>query len=219
MVEKHFPSDRCFNRRFPGDPRFATWIIPTSDDVRSLPRKVFLSTHLLDCILQRAAPPPEPESPNFSHIGSLHTRYYMNNATNLPKTETPKLGRIERAMSSVLQHNPELMKKLIIPIVEEFHFFVLCLDVSIGGPKFIVRARFYDSLQRRTRRLKQSTMAAGIVSEVNTFFRYFVLQDKKYENLWMSDLELWKLLNLMNARLKRTGTIVDCLLLLWCFTL
>ena len=120
MVENHFPSDRCLNRRFPGDPRFATWIIPTSDDVRSLPRKVFLSTHLLDCILQRAAPPPEPESPNFSHIGSLHARYYMNNAIDLPKTETRKLGRIERAMSSVFQHNPELMKRLIIPIVEEF---------------------------------------------------------------------------------------------------
>jgi hypothetical protein len=133
----------------------------------------------------------------------------MNNANDLPKAETSKYGRIERAMSSVFQHNPELVKRLIIPIVEEFHFFVLCLDVSIGAPKFIVRARFYDSLQRHARQLQQSTMAADIVSKVDTFFRCFVLQDKKYENLWMSDLELWKLLNLMNARLKRTGTIVD----------
>ncbi len=67
----------------------------------------------------------------------------MNNANDLPKTETHKLGRIERgAMSSDFQHNPESVKRLIIPIVEEFHFFVLCLDVSIGAPKFIVRARF-----------------------------------------------------------------------------
>ncbi len=112
----------------------------------------------------------EPESPNFSHIGSLHARCYMSNANELPKTETRKLGRIEKAMSSVFQHNPESVKKLIIPIVEEFHFLALCLDVSIGAPKFIVRARFYNSLQRRTRQLKKSTMAAGIVSEVNTFF-------------------------------------------------
>jgi hypothetical protein len=35
-------------------------------------------------------------------------------------------------------------------------------------------------------------MAAGIVSEVNTFFQYFVLQDKKYENVRMSDSELLK---------------------------
>jgi hypothetical protein len=99
----------------------------------------------------------------------------MNNANDLPSTETRKLGRIERAMSSVFQHNPELVKRLKIPIVEEFHFFVLCLDVSIGAPRFIVRARFYDSLQRRTRQLKQSTTVEGIVSEVNTFFRCFVL--------------------------------------------
>ncbi len=55
MAENHFPSDRCFTRGFPGDPCFATWIIPTSDDVSSLPCKVFLSAHLLDCILQFAA--------------------------------------------------------------------------------------------------------------------------------------------------------------------
>ena len=84
MSENHFPSDWCFTRRFPGDPRFATWIIPTSDDVRSLPCKVFLTTRLLDCILQRAAPPPEPESSTLSHIGSLHTWYYMSNANDLP---------------------------------------------------------------------------------------------------------------------------------------
>ena len=95
-------------------------------------------------------------------------------------------------MSSVFQHNPESVKRLIILIVEASHFFVLCLDVSIGAPKFIVRARFYDSSQRCTRQLKQCTMAAGIVSEVNTFFRYFVLQDKKYENMRMSDLQLLK---------------------------
>jgi hypothetical protein len=118
MVENLFSSDRCFTRRFPGDPRFASWIIPTSDDVRSLPRKVFLSTHLLDCILQRAAPPPEPESPNFSHIGSLYTLYYMNNANDLPKTEMRILVCIVRAMSSVFQHNPQSVKRLIIPIVE-----------------------------------------------------------------------------------------------------
>jgi hypothetical protein len=94
-------------------------------------------------------------------------------------------------MPSKFQNNPKSVKRrLTISIVEEFHFFVLCLDVSIGAPTFIVLARVYDSLQRRTRQLKQSTMGAGIVSNVNTFFHYFVLQDKKYENLRMSDLEL-----------------------------
>ncbi len=111
----------------------------------------------------------------FPILGAFILKYYMNNANDLPSTETRKLGRIERAMSSVFQHNPELVKRLKIPIVEEFHFFVLCLDVSIGAPRFIVRARFYDSLQRRTRQLKQSTTVEGIVSEVNTFFRCFVL--------------------------------------------
>jgi hypothetical protein len=94
-------------------------------------------------------------------------------------------------MSSVFQHNPESVKRLIISIVEEFHSLVLYLDVSIGAPKFIVRARYYyDSWQHRTRQPKQSTMAAGIVSEVHTYSCCFVLQDKKYKNLRMPDLEL-----------------------------
>jgi hypothetical protein len=133
MAENHFPSDRCFTRRFPGDPRFATWIILTLDDVRSLPRVVFLSIHLLDCILQHAAPPPGPESSTLSHIGSLHTCYYMNNANDLPKTETRKLGRIVRAMLSVFQHSPESVKRLlIIPIVNIRRSILLTMSLYVN---------------------------------------------------------------------------------------
>ncbi len=123
-MANHFPSDKCFTLRFSGDPRFASWITPTSDDVRSLSRKVFMSTHLLDCILQRAAPPPEPDSPNFSYIGSLRTQFYMNNANDLPDTEVRQIGRIVETMSSIFESNPESVKRLITPIVE--HTISLC---------------------------------------------------------------------------------------------
>jgi hypothetical protein len=94
----------------------------------------------------------------------------VNNANDLPVTEVLQIGRIVETMSSILESNPESVKRLIIPIVEQYHFFVLCVDVSFNAPKFIVRARFYDSLKRRTRRVNQSTTAANIVTEVNKFF-------------------------------------------------
>jgi hypothetical protein len=117
----------------------------------------------------------------------------MNNANDLPDTEVRQIGRIVETMSTIFESNPESVKRLIIPIVEQYHFFVLCMDVSFNAPKFIVRARFYDSLQRRTRRVNQSTTAANIVTEVNKFFRHFDLQDKKYKKKQMSDLKLLEL--------------------------
>jgi Ulp1 family protease len=43
------------------------------------------------------------------------------------------------------------------------------------------------------RRVNQSTTAANIVTEVNKFFRHFVLQDKKCKKKQMSDLKLLEL--------------------------
>ena len=52
--------DRC---HFPGDPRFGTTLYPSRDDVKALANRDFLSTRLLDLLIQRAAPPPEPRPP------------------------------------------------------------------------------------------------------------------------------------------------------------
>jgi hypothetical protein len=94
----------------------------------------------------------------------------MNNANDQPDTEVRQIDRIVETMSSIFESNPESVKRLMIPIVEQYHFFELCMDVTFNAPKFIVRARFYDSLQRCTRRVNQSTTAANIVTEVNKFF-------------------------------------------------
>jgi hypothetical protein len=45
--------------RFPGDPRYERWISPSQEELEALSENDFLSTNLLDCILQRTAPPPE----------------------------------------------------------------------------------------------------------------------------------------------------------------
>ena len=45
---------------FPGDPRFLGYVlIPTEDDIKALQRDQWLSTHLLDLIIQRAGIRPD----------------------------------------------------------------------------------------------------------------------------------------------------------------
>ena len=72
---------------FPGDPRFSGWISPSSDDTSALTTNDWLSTLLLDCILQRSVPPQEVISMNASHIGSLGVHAYMKACNDLIRND------------------------------------------------------------------------------------------------------------------------------------
>jgi hypothetical protein len=68
---------------FPGDPRFGTALHPSPDDVKALRHREFLSTRLLDCLIQRAAPPQEPSSDNIVYLGSLGAMHYIQSSNSL----------------------------------------------------------------------------------------------------------------------------------------
>ncbi|KAI2507736.1 hypothetical protein MHU86_6735 [Fragilaria crotonensis] len=145
---------------FPGDPRFSGWISPSSEDTSALSTNAWLSTLLLDCILQRSVPPQEVISTNASHIGSLGTYEYFNSCNDLindnpelVEDETTKgrklarsrnVARIRQQMKACFG-SARTLNRLLIPIVLEI-IFVLCLDCSISTPEFVNDMTFYDSL-------------------------------------------------------------------------
>ena len=66
--------------RFPGDPRFDTYrLMPTKKDVKALKKNEWLSTHLLDLILQRAGVRYDSAADPFSPLlGSFGTAAYIS---------------------------------------------------------------------------------------------------------------------------------------------
>ena len=186
---------------FPGDPRFSGWISPSSEDISALPRNAWLSTLLLDCILQRSAPPVDVTSTDTFHIGSLGTRTYIQSCNDLityvpngpdavqvGRANRRKVSRIRASLQSCFRSRP--VSRLLIPIVLVHHFFVLCLDCSFSSREFITNLTIYDSLQRRTRQINPDV--ATIVKEVNYFVRFYILQEEEHEHLRLTDEALLK---------------------------
>ena len=181
---------------FPGDPRFGTWLSPCKEDISPLSQEAFLKTSLLDCILQRAVPPPEATSSKSFHIGSLGARCFIESSNDLirdhladgdlvedAKMRRRKIGRTRNQMKSTFGSHP--FSRLLIPIVELSHFFVLCLDCSFGTPLFVTNVTLYDSLRRRTRQINPNV--AGILKEWNFFICHFILHARKHEDLRQTD--------------------------------
>ena len=207
--------------RFPGDPRFSGWISPSSEDTSVLSTNAWLSTLLLDCILQRSVPPQEFISTNVSHIGSLGTYEYFKSCNDLindnpevVEDETTKgrklarsrnVARIRQQMKACFG-SPRTLNRLLIPIVLGDHFFVLCLDCSISTPEFINDMTFYDSLVRRTRQVNPDVLR--IVKVVNFFIHNFLLHEKKHAHLRDSDAALIGRVHYCDCPMQKNG--FDC---------
>lgn len=205
---------------FPGDPRFGTSLYPSPDDVKALRHKAFLSTRLLDCLIQRAAPPQDSSSDNIVYLGSLGTMHYMQSSNSLirhdkttesdadRKRKQAKVLKIRSTFDRLFDVNNESTKRLIIPIIDSSHFFVLVVDFTHSSKDFFVKLEYYDSMRRTTRRINPSTAAADIVSEVNDFFCNFVLYQPKYKMLHQSTSKLIERVQYHECPAQRNG--IDC---------
>ena len=167
---------------FPGDPRFARWISPCREDFSALSRRDYLSTNLLDSIVQRAAPPPDHTPSSKYHVGSLGVLCYMQSLNALiPKLDERTAqqradrAKVARARKTMRFTFTAPLNRLLVPILLNDHFFVLKLDCSLSTPEFVLDATLYDSLRRRTRQINPEVSL--IANSVNDFLHNFVLHD------------------------------------------
>ncbi|KAI2497462.1 hypothetical protein MHU86_17012 [Fragilaria crotonensis] len=89
---------------FPGDPRFSIPLSAHAEDVQALQENKYLSTNLLDYLIQRGAPSPTPpllpsQDEDISapplYIGGLATTFFIEKANELVLNQ-----RRERALKS-----------------------------------------------------------------------------------------------------------------------
>ena len=210
------PRRRTQNRapRFPGDPRYGIVVKPPANDLACLRKKSFLSTAVLDYIIQHtvlapdssSAEPPDPP-PMLGSLGAETFISSMNLTASIKREETKTsldwkmyqdhIRKVRTKFKNFLNHNIEdgdVPQRLIIPVVSPphqiGHFFVACFDFSVNAPEFFVNVCFYDSLERSQKRIHRSSNAADVVSMVNSFFNSYILHDSKYQDLQQSDVAL-----------------------------
>ena len=208
---------------FPGDPRFGVRLYPSTDDVNALRNREMLSTRLLDCLIQRASPPKSSSrsTDNMAiHLGSLGALFYIEtsnallqqNKKGVPVDEwrqaQRKIQKIRLTFEQLFDANNGTTMRLIIPIIESMHFFVLVLDFKFTSPRFFVRIAYYDSMRRSTRGITASTPASQILGEVNDFFHNFVLYKPQHKHLVRKIRELNEEVVYYDCPRQRNG--IDC---------
>ncbi len=137
---------------FSGRSSISGWISPSSEDTSALSTNAWLSTLLLDCILQRSVPPQEVTSTNASHIGNLGTYTYIRSCNDMmdgnpdvvedDTTKGRKLAR-SRNVARIRQQmkacfgSPRTLNRLLIPIVLGNLFCAMprLFDVNAGVRK------------------------------------------------------------------------------------
>ena len=188
---------------FPGDPRYGVQERIIRQDVGALSYGGMLSTRLLNCLIQRAAPQPAAMCSDKVLLGSLTVRSYMKfcnglfgettGATSSNKAnKEKKIAKIRSRFEHVINLHNDCVNRLIIPVVEDLHFFVFVVDFSQACPDFFINFHYYNSLRRSTRAgVRLPSDSSEIVAEVNEFLCNFVLHKTEHEHLQRAHHEVF----------------------------
>ena len=156
MMSTQTSSRRNCHTGFPGDPRYtAMRLTATAAEFACLSGEEFLSTAVLDCILQSTALPQDvtSEGKNPPMIGSLGCEAWMlscNATASLTREAVATQSEWKQHQYVLTKHRnmlariidvkatPDLPQRLIIPMVSPpnlpGHFFVACFDFSVHHP-------------------------------------------------------------------------------------
>ena len=181
---------------FPSDPRYASsTLTATPSEMSSClgTRTEYLSTAVLDCIIQcTAALPPKSSEEAFPPImiGSLGCVGYISSSNYTAslkrdqvrttaewKAYQRQVSLIRRRLAGIINPKPpiDLPQRLIMPTVNPpdmiGHFFVPCFEFDTRNPKFFVAITFYNTLERAKRRIHQSSTAVSRIVKRSTIFQ------------------------------------------------
>jgi hypothetical protein len=154
---------------FPGDPRYSsTTLSATAEAISCLGQDVFLSTAVLDCIIQRTAVLPELSQdlvpPMIGSFGYEEFMLSSNLTASFPrekfsisaawKVHNEKVLKLRTSLAGILHHQPNssssVRQRLIIPIVKARHFFVACFVFLSGILIFLLKFPFTTHWRKAT---------------------------------------------------------------------
>ena len=205
-------SDGSMATQFPGDPRYSQGLNLHAGDAPSLGRPVWLSTNLLECIIQRTSLPPnfttERNPPMMGNFGAETFMSAMNQCALLKKDELTTADEWKSTQSRITRtqdkfsssrhwafldiQDGNVSQQLIFPIVtprDQAGLFG-CFDFSVNASEFFVSMSIYNSLGRSQKQLCRSSTAASFVKMVNNFFNNFILYKPEFKYLQESDAHI-----------------------------
>ena len=106
-------------------------------DVTSLRNREWLSTRLLDFLIQQAAPAPEVS--NECLLGSLSVDTYLHHSNGLLNNENAHPRQSQRVRTTLESFHHNNSRRPIIPILEHgYHFMSLLLNFQEAGLWFVM---------------------------------------------------------------------------------
>jgi hypothetical protein len=188
------PAARTQNKKkrehFPGDPRFEIALAVTDEDVRNPRENRMLRTHLLDFLIQQAAPTATSEDnsdPNGcrTYLAGLGVKHYIQESNILLSDMKRNARKIQRIRGSVRTSIvSDKQSDIIFPIIESHHFYVLVVQIASFSRSLYKRVHCYDSLQH-SERGGRGQKGAGtpeqqqFLEQLNTYIMMFVFHENE----------------------------------------
>ncbi|KAI2492021.1 hypothetical protein MHU86_22546 [Fragilaria crotonensis] len=120
-----------------------------------------------------------------------------------------KIAKIRSRLEHVFDLHNDCVNRLIVPVVEDVHFFVFVVDFNQACPDFFINVHFYDSLRRSTRASANlPSDSSEIVAEVNDFLCNFVLHRPEHNHLQRAHYEVLEKLKYQECPQQLNG--IDC---------
>ena len=174
-------------RHFPGDPRFEVRLSVTDEDVTHLRENKMLRTHLLDFLIQQAAPAPDENEQDgcTQYLAGLGVKHYIQESNKLLSDVKRNSRTIQRIRASLCDLATNVRSSIILPIIESHHFYVLVVQMAGFCRCLYERVHCYDSLHHSQRGRKKGS-GGGVTAEqqefleqFNTFVNNFIYHDQE----------------------------------------
>ena len=187
------PAARTKNRKgrqhFPGNPRFEISLSVTEKDVSHLCENMELRTHLLDFLIQQAAPSATSDDVTdvngcTTYLAGLAVKHYIQESNKLlsdmKRQHTRKIQRIRESVGSIATNK---RSSIIFPIIESHHFYVLVVQIAPFSPRSLYeRVHCYDSLRHSERGRKKGAGTPEqqqFLEQFNTNVKNFIFHENE----------------------------------------
>ena len=177
------------SQHFPGDPRFEITLSVTDEDVSHLREDMQLRTHLLDFLIQQAAPSAPPEGKTdqngcTTYLAGLAVKHYIQESNKLLSDMKAHMRKIQRIRGSVCTIATNKRSVIIFPIIESHHFYILVVQIAPSSRSLYERVHCYDSL-RHSERGRGQNKGPGtpeqqqFLEHLNTYVRNFIFHENE----------------------------------------
>jgi hypothetical protein len=147
-----------------------------------------LRTHLLDFLIQQAAPTAtskDKSDPNgcTTYLAGLGVKHYIQESNILLSDMKRHARKIQRIRGSLRTITTNKRSAIFFPIIESHHFYVLVVQIASFSRSLYERVHCYDSLQYSERGRGQKGAGTSeqqqFLEQLNTYIMMFIFRENE----------------------------------------